>query len=141
MQRVSLSAEIAPPPERVFAALIDPNDLNRWLSLSGAVVCDAYEGGAFEFDDSPFGRVHGRIEEIEAPHRLTVSFQKNWPGTVAFVVSELPGGCEVRLVHEGFEGYRASEQVVRGFDLGWVDRLADLKALFEPGPTDSGGGE
>lgn len=134
---MSLRAEIAAPPERVFAALIEPSHLNRWLSLSGAVVCDPYEGGAFDFDDLPFGRVHGRIEEIEAPHRLTVSFQKNWPGSVAFVVTESPGGSEVRLVHEGFEGYQASEQVVRGFDLGWVDRLSDLKALLEANPTDS----
>jgi uncharacterized protein YndB with AHSA1/START domain len=139
-----LTRRVAPPPEIVFRAWVDPKHLAHWWGPKGFTnpVCevDARVGGAIRIDmRAPSGVVHpmvGRFVEIDGPHRLVFWAcpldEQGRPmlevlNSVAF--AEVSGGTEITLVATVTKTTAAAEKPIGGMSQGWsesLDRLAEL---------------
>ena len=64
---LTLTTNLDLAPAQLWPLLTRPGELTRWF---GPVTGELHEGGRFE---AP-GGVHGRIIEVEEPHRLTLSW-------------------------------------------------------------------
>jgi uncharacterized protein YndB with AHSA1/START domain len=73
---------LAAPPERVFAAFVDPEQLRRWWGPAGFTVprlqFDAVEGSdyriAMQPPDGDVFHIRGTFRAVEAPRRLIFTF-------------------------------------------------------------------
>ena len=129
-QRVRVQAA----PERVWCALTDPGDLQRWLFPSA--VADVREGGSWRFTfphwPSARGLHHpalnfgGPIVELVPGHVLAVQFEPPYWGVLRFELRADGDGSDLRVTQRGFEG---NEEWLADFRGGWGsfnDRLALL---------------
>jgi uncharacterized protein YndB with AHSA1/START domain len=129
-QRVRVQAA----PERVWRALTDPGDLQRWLFPSA--VADVREGGSWRFTfphwPSARGLHHpalnfgGPIVELVPGHVLAVQFEPPYWGVLRFELRADGDGSDLRVTQRGFEG---NEEWLADFRGGWGsfnDRLALL---------------
>jgi uncharacterized protein YndB with AHSA1/START domain len=126
------SVEIAAPPTEVFASLIEPAQLNRWIADRAEVEPEV--GGRYDF-----GWDHGpvKILELEPDKVLAYSWRHSFQdaeGPDATVVRwELEGSqgrTHLTIVHSGFGG---TKRRTEGYQLGWMEFLASLKRMHEAG--------
>ena len=126
------SVEIAAPASQVFASLIEPAQLNRWIADHAEVEPEV--GGRYDF-----GWDHGpvKILELEPDKVLAYSWRHSWPdadGPDATVVRwELDGSqghTHLTIVHSGFGG---TDRKTEGYQVGWMEFLASLKRMHEVG--------
>ena len=102
-------------PERVFRALTDKAELERWF-VSRAEV-DARPGGTFSFTWQPHETVNGRFVAVEPPHRLVT------------VWDEGPS----LLVHTGFGERDDWDRLYTDIQSGWNAELEHLRAWLDDG--------
>jgi len=128
---------IQAPPEKLFAAWTDPAQLLRWWGPEGVICADAQvdlrPGGSYRIanrmPDGALLWICGVFELIEAPHRLTYSWQlegRAGPAervTVQFV--RQGDDTEVVITHERIVDAAARSGHERGW-LGCLDGLARL---------------
>ncbi|WP_224450538.1 SRPBCC domain-containing protein [Haloprofundus salilacus] len=145
-QSITVSRVIEAPPERVYEAFLDPDDLAQWLPPTG-FSAEVHElepevGGKFritftgdteEFADygHSFG---GTYKELKPSERIvhTDAFETDDPAmagemlvTVTFVA--VPDGTEVTVHQERIpENIRTEDATA-----GWTDSLANLADLVE----------
>jgi uncharacterized protein YndB with AHSA1/START domain len=113
--------DISATPERVFAAITDPNELGTWWGLDGHYKphtwnCDVRVGGAWRADvTSPKGQpfhVEGEYLEVSAPHTLVYTWRPSWlaiPETIVrWELSRIADGTRVRIVHGDFGDHEAA---------------------------------
>jgi uncharacterized protein YndB with AHSA1/START domain len=126
------SVDIAAPPGEVFASLIEPAQLDRWIAEHAEV--EPHVGGRYDF-----GWDHGpvKILELEPDKVLAYSWRHSWEdqeGPDATVVRwELDGSqghTHLTIVHSGFGG---TGRRTDGYQLGWMEFLASLKRMYEVG--------
>ena len=126
---VRCEAQIPAPPATVFAFLIDPDKLMRWIG-SGAEM-EAHPGGLYLLKDVALRRTaRGTFREVVPVHRLAYSFGwDNLPemppdsSLVEIDLIERDGGTLLRLTHTGLP----NEAERDGHEKGWrhyLDRLA-----------------
>ena len=125
---VEHDAVYAHPPERVWRALVDPQELALWLMPNDFV---AEVGRTFTFDASPaLGRIEGEVLEVDPPRRLRCRWSGVFGDTiVVFDLTPEPPGTRLRVQHTGW----SRDEIERrdGFDQGWADKLAkDLPAVL-----------
>jgi uncharacterized protein YndB with AHSA1/START domain len=134
---IELSTNIEAPPDRVFRALTDADELTRWFPSSAE--SDPRPGGAFsyrfEFDDAAKDHTYeGEYLDVSANERVAYPWQARLGTTeVELTVRPSGAGAEVRLAHSGWgEGgeWDASVEMHRE---GWGFFLANLKAYVEGG--------
>ncbi|MDP9258920.1 MAG: SRPBCC domain-containing protein, partial [Actinomycetota bacterium] len=131
---VDQRVHIAAAPERVWRALTQPDDLQRWLFPSA--VADVREGGSWRFTfphwPSARGLHHpalnfgGPVVELVPGRMLAVQFEPPYWGVLRFEVSADGDGTSLRVRQRGFEG---NEDWLADFRGGWGsfnDRLAML---------------
>lgn len=140
MIELTLEQEIPAAPERVFAALTEPEQLRRWSAPEGLAVVDGETdlrvgGGWRVVMAEPDGVRHeafGTYREIAPPERLV--YTHAWrqgggssPETV-LTVELRPEGDGTRLVftQAGF----ASPESRDGHLEGWSSALGHLRALL-----------
>lgn len=131
---------VAAPPERVFAAWTEAEQLKAWWGPADVVcpeaVIDLRIGGFYRianrFADGRLVWISGRFEVVEPPHRLTYTWTlepadtglKEERVTVSF--EPFGGGTEVVVLHE-----RIPSAALRdGHAAGWEGCLDGLVALF-----------
>jgi uncharacterized protein YndB with AHSA1/START domain len=144
---VVVEIQIAAPPERVFQALIDENQLMQWFTdVSHAAELwqmDARVGSLWRFatKEGKAGvngvtrfQAHGEILELDRPRLLAYTWIANWhdhPDSVTTARWELTppaGGTHVRVIHGGL----AEQPVARkDYSGGWIGVLANLKKFTE----------
>jgi uncharacterized protein YndB with AHSA1/START domain len=126
------SVGIAASPTEVFASLIEPAQLDRWIAERAEVEPEV--GGRYDF-----GWDHGpvKILELEPGKVLAYSWRHSFQdaeGPDATVVRwELEGSqghTHLTIVHSGFGG---TERRPEGYQLGWMEFLASLKRMLEAG--------
>jgi len=131
---LKLSNLIETTPERVFKALTDGAELDRWSTggvPAGKARVDPRPGGAFSmgWDDGP-----DRVLEIIPDRRLVV----RWPRPrgdlrVSFDLETKASGTAIYLASTGYGGEESAEILYhRG---GWSDLLVCLKNFVEGGDS------
>ena len=140
---------VAAPPERVYAALLDPGAVQQWLVPDGMTSAvhafDAREGGTFRisltYDGEGAGKSGGRTDTYGGrfvrlvPGRevvQVVEFETEDEGvrgemTVRYLLAEDGGGTLVTGVHEDLP----PAVPLSDNELGWRMSLRKLAALVE----------
>jgi uncharacterized protein YndB with AHSA1/START domain len=149
---------VAAPPERVFQALTDPEQMPRWWGQQGRYritewKADLRPGGKWSSvgagaDGTSF-RIDGEYLEVDPPHRLVHTWIPSYAGNLKTVVRwelkarEVHGlqargprkmgtGTVVKLRHEGFAG---NPQACAGHSQGWIRVLGWMQAFVENDET------
>ena len=126
------STDIDAPAADVFASLIEPAQLNRWIATQARVEPEA--GGRYDF-----GWDHGpvKILELEPGRVLAYSWQHSWDDgagpeatAVRWELEGSQGRTHLTIVHSGFGG---DARKTDGYQLGWLEFLASLKRMHEVG--------
>ena len=125
------SIEIDAHPEDVFEYLVTPEGMTAWMGQRA--VLDPQPNGVFEVDIAG-SLIRGRFQEVDAPHRVVVSWGVAGsddlpPGasTVTFTVTATPTGTRVDVLHSDLPEARLA-----GHAHGWTHFLARL-AIVAPG--------
>jgi uncharacterized protein YndB with AHSA1/START domain len=137
--------EIAAPPERVFQALTQSDQLMRWWTND---VCKAE---LWELDARPGGRwrcrqksdtmsingtnvfeVEGEILEIDPPRLLVYTWSTNWDSpsqstsVVRWELTPSSAGTKVKMTHSGL-----TPESAQGYSDGWPGVVEMLKKFVE----------
>jgi uncharacterized protein YndB with AHSA1/START domain len=133
---VTLSAHFPVSPERLFAALTDPKELDAWIA-DGAKV-DLSPGGAYDYAWRQDGPAHVLAVDpnrtLETDWRFSTAKAE---GRVTWTVGPEDGGARLTLVHHGF-GARHGNWPRDAYIWGWADFLQALALyLAGAGPADA----
>lgn len=125
---VRIEVPIEAPAEQVFAALIEPDQLDRWFGNSSYV--DARVGGEIRFSpqEQPV-----KILELEPNEALAYTWR--WQDKETAVRWELEGSegqTHLTIVHSGFGDDLPGARQHLG---GWLCFLAELRRMLEVGPA------
>lgn len=118
-------AEFPYPPETVWNALVEPEQIAAWLMPNDFV---AKVGARFGMDcGPPLGPIAGEVVELDAPHRLVCSWEGSFGKTrVTYLLSATSAGTHLRVEHG--EWAAGSESERDRFDSGWPEKMAALAA-------------
>lgn len=141
---IHLELHIAAPPERVFQAITDPQQLIQWWGQKGMYrvrkfTADLRPGGRWRSDglndDGSSFHVSGEYLEVDPPRLLVYTWATSWDEAMKTVVrwelERSPDGTRVRLQHTGFtdaESYKRHDQ-------GWIRVSGWMVAFLEKGET------
>jgi uncharacterized protein YndB with AHSA1/START domain len=139
--------EIAAPPERVFAAISDAEQLKGWWI---SPICDETfwnmdprPGGKWGFATTPASQsingvnefqCRGEILEYVPPRLLVYTWIANWndkPDSITVVRWDLiatPGGTRVKVTHSGLVQQPTTRELYRG---GWPGVIHSLQKYLE----------
>lgn len=136
---------IAAPPERVFEAIADPNQVKQWWGQKGRYrhtdsQSDFRPGGKWRTlgvgDDGKEYEVGGEYVEVDPPRLLVytwvASFDGYTPTTVRWELSPHQNGTMVRLRHSGFA---QKPEASKHYSGGWPTVLGWMQAYVEKGET------
>ncbi|MDD5034013.1 MAG: SRPBCC domain-containing protein [Methylococcaceae bacterium] len=127
--------DIQAPPERVFSALTDPQQLLAWWGDDSLYRCtqwtaDLRVGGKWRAEgESAQGEsfaVEGEYVRVESPSLLIYTWNPSWesgpPTTVQFEFRRTDSGTRLTLTHSGFVSETATERQEGGWKrvLGWL---------------------
>lgn len=138
---------IAARPERVFEALVDPQQVVKWWGGQGAgqgYRCTRFEsdlrtGGKWrsagvDAQGHPF-EVYGEYLEVDPPRLLVHTWMASWTAavktTVRWELERTSGGTLLRHRHSGLA---AHPELAKSFR-GWPRMLGWIQALLEEGET------
>jgi len=135
---------IAAPPERVFQALVEPQQVLQWWGQAGVYRCTEFDsdlraGGKWRSagvaGDSSNFTVAGEYLEVDSPRLLVYSWVASWTGdvktTVRWELERAGSGTQVTLRHSGLAAHPEIAQSYRG----WPRMLGWLQAFIEKGET------
>lgn len=129
--RVEIKRTINAPPERVYAAWTDPEQLRQWFgpdcSQTRNLAADVCVGGRFRWDliscDGKEVTVEGEYRELEPNRRIVFTWQNpgdpDWKEQVSIVTVELAGcenGTELRLTHVQLPSEASRARHKQGWD-------------------------
>jgi uncharacterized protein YndB with AHSA1/START domain len=152
LNSVVAEIHIDAPPERVFQAITQPEQLMRWFTDSSCPVklweVDARKGGRWRSANHPSAkslngvnefRAAGEILEIDPPRLLVYTWHANWhddPSLATVVRWELQSsknGTQVKVTHSGLAKEKLAREDYAG---GWVGVLKYLKTFAEQAVSD-----
>ena len=141
---ITSEIEIAVPPEQVFQALVDPQQVLRWWGQTGVYRCTEFQadlrpGGKWRSAGiGPEGRpfqVTGEYLEVAPPRLLVHTWVASWTGdaktTVRWELKTTATGTLLRLRHSGLSAHPGIGDSYRG----WPRMLGWIQALLEKGET------
>ena len=155
---VEVEIFVAAPPERVFQAITDPQQMPRWWGLQGRYRINEFQadlrpGGKWASigvgaDGNPF-RVEGEYLEVDPPRLLVHTWIKSWSDSPKTIVrweleprdvhglqqrgpQRMGSGTLVKLRHQGFGGY--PQEAIRHGE-GWKRVLGWMQVFVEQGET------
>lgn len=126
--------EIRAPRERVWAAITDPGELERWFPDRAEV--DLRVGGAMRLTWDA-GADEAVIDVLDPPSTFTFRWRPAGTDrpytTVTFRLSEDGDRTTVTLTERGFAGLpdQIHEQSYEGNAAGWASELEELRAVLE----------
>lgn len=136
--------QIAAEPDRVFQALIDPQQVPMWWGQSGVYRCTGFDadlrvGGNWRStgigpDGNKF-EVRGEFLTIDRPRLLVYTWIASWTGpaqtTVHWELEPKGQGPLLRIRHTGLAARPELAQSYRG----WPRMLGWIQAFLEVGET------
>lgn len=117
---------IEAPIEEVFAALLDPSQVDKWAGGSASI--EPTVGGRYDigWDHGP-----GQITELDQDKALAYTWRH--PGSsdtlVRWALRGARGATYLTLVHTGFDNDKLAEE----FRQGWPGFLVEIKRIHELG--------
>ena len=132
--------DIAAPPERVFKALADPEEVRRRAPILNVYEMDARVGGSWRLEMHQ--RFHGvevvvhggEILEYDPPRLLVYTWTANFhkdpkhKSIVRWELTPTKSGTHVKVTHSGL----ASEpDAAKAYSGGWPGVLDELKTYVE----------
>ncbi len=128
-------------PERVFQALTEQAELERWFVKKAEV--DLRPGGAIRLEWGPDAVEIGKILVLDPPHRLSYSWEalEPSPTTITFELTAENDGTRLHLIHTGIGEGEDWDTYYTSINGGWNVHLKNLTAWLEtgigetPGPT------
>jgi uncharacterized protein YndB with AHSA1/START domain len=128
-------------PERVFQALTEKEDLERWFVKKAEI--DLRPGGAIRLEWAQDAVEIGKILVLEPPHRLSYTWEalEPSPTTITFELTAENDGTRLRLIHTGIGEGEDWDTYYTSVNSGWSVHLKNLTAWLEtgigetPGPT------
>ncbi len=117
------------PPERVWRALVDPNELAAWLMPTDFA---PQVGRNFVLETGDIGTIRGEVLEIDEPRLLRCRWSGVFGDTeVTFELFPEADGTRLRVRHDGWADPAVAERA--GFADGWTQKLTeDLPRLLGP---------
>lgn len=107
-------------PERVWRALVDPDELAAWL-MPTDFAAEVGKTFVLETGDAHIGTIQGEVLEIDAPRLLRCRWTGVFGDTeVTFELAPEADGTRLRVRHDGW-GEPAPDR--GGFDDGWKQKL------------------
>jgi uncharacterized protein YndB with AHSA1/START domain len=143
-EQIERETLIAAPVERVWALLTEAEHVGRWFADAGAEI-DLRPGGAMALRFEGHGTVHGRVVEVEPPHRLAYRWGPLGDLTaenstlVEFSLQPEGDGTRLRVVESGFDALdvptveRAQQAERNG--RGWETKLGHLSDYAAGAPV------
>lgn len=137
-EAVAAEVRISASPEAVFAFLVEPDKMARWMGAR--LQLEPRPGGVYAVDLNSRARARGAYLEV-VPHSRVV-FTFGWeddpdmpPGSTTVEVTLEPDGdgTHVRLVHRGIPSAESREQHRSGWQ-HYLSRLGIAAASGDPGP-------
>lgn len=135
---------IAVQPDRVFQALVDPQQIVKWWGQGGVYRCTQFDGDvrtggkwhcAGVGPDAGRFEVTGEYLEVDPPRLLSYTWIASWTGDVKTAVQwelvPMNQGTLVRIRHSGLA---AHPEVAQSYS-GWPRMLGWLQAFLETGET------
>jgi len=138
METKSIKKEqfIKATPERVFKALTEKEELERWF-VQEAVV-ELKPEGIIQTNWAPGMGEHGKVKEVTPPQRFSFTWEGQFsptPTTITFDLTKENDGTLLTLTHsgigegEGWEAYTNMNEEGKG----WEAHLKDLTSWVETG--------
>jgi uncharacterized protein YndB with AHSA1/START domain len=107
-------------PERVWRALVDPDELAAWL-MPTDFAPEVGKTFVLETGDTHIGTIQGEVLEIDPPRLLRCRWTGVFGDTeVTFELEPEADGTRLRVRHDGW-GEPAPDR--GGFDDGWKQKL------------------
>jgi uncharacterized protein YndB with AHSA1/START domain len=130
-------------PQRVFQALTEKVDLERWFVKTAEV--DLRPGGAIRFEWGPGMFNVGKILVLEPPHLLSYTWGalEPSPTTITFALTAENDGTRLHLIHTGIGEGEDWDTYYTSINSGWSGHLKNLTTWLEtgicepPGPSKS----
>lgn len=118
---------IAAPRRAVYAALIDPQQLERYIATTATV--EPWVGGRYDFG---WGEGPIKVLDLVPDERLTYSWvhDSEAESVVTWELAESGGRTRLTLVHSGF----APDDDRPDYRIGWLEFLVRIKRMVEVGP-------
>ena len=134
---IELTRTTEAPPERVFRAWTDADELSRWWTT--IATSDARTGGAFsygfEFADASRDHTYtGTYHDVTTGERVSFPWQGALGETTVDVRLEPAGdGTKVTLAHSGWGDGEQWDEAVELHEQGWSFFLDNLVAYLDRG--------
>jgi uncharacterized protein YndB with AHSA1/START domain len=121
------------PPERVWRALVDVDEMALWLMPTDGFV--PLVGQRFTLACGSHGTVHAEVVEVDPPKRLRCRWSGSFGDTVVtFDLSPVAEGTRLRLEHRGWRESNSTDR--DAFDSGWAQMFTeDLTRLLAQSPN------
>ena len=137
--RIERDVLIAAPVERVWELITSAEHLGRWFGDAGAEI-DLRPGGPLSLRWREYGTVHGRVEAVEPPSRVSY----RWVATresraeptpanstlIEFTLVAEGDGTRVAVVESGFDGLDVDAEertaALASHTRGWEAELGEL---------------
>lgn len=139
---VERSIWIDAPPEKVWRAVTEVEQLNQWYAT-----CCEWEipaltvGTQVKFYNTPDEPLFATIEVVDPPREFTVHWQPDatYPAMsliTSFLLTEENGGIRVTIRESGYEALSAAEREawMKQAGEGYAGSVENLKALLEGQP-------
>jgi uncharacterized protein YndB with AHSA1/START domain len=120
-------------PQRVFQALTEKEDLERWFLTKAEV--DLRPGGLIRFEWAPDAVEIGKILVLEPPHRISYTWEafESGPTTITFALTAENDGTRLHLIHTGIGAGEDWDTYYTSVSGGWNAHLNDLTSWLETG--------
>jgi uncharacterized protein YndB with AHSA1/START domain len=125
-------------PQRVFQALTNKEDLERWFVTQAEI--EPRSGGAIRFEWDPESKLveTGKILAYEPPSRFSYTWEARGssPTTITFELSAENDGTRLHLTHTGIGEGDDWDRYYAGISRGWPAHLKNLTSWLETGVCD-----
>jgi len=127
----------AAPPDKVFAALTEPDGLASWFLDSAEIALR--KGGTFHFTWQGGYSMKGKVKKVEEGRLVVYAWVDKLPGgkvvetEARFDLQKKGKGTLLSLTHRGFKKGPKWLALYGAIQSGWAHYLTNLRSVLEHG--------